>query len=847
MGRDLRYGARILGRNAGFTIAAILTLALGIGVNVAAFTAYKAFFHRGLDARDATQMVNLATVHNSEKVDYLFSYPDYEAYRDHLQSFSGLIAEAPGEVVNLSDGDSDRSGISPPGWLGGLISTGTSNKRKVTASIVSNNYFSVLGIAPLHGRTFGSPSELATSPEVVISENYWRERFGGDLAVLGRTVRLNGADFAIVGIMPHDFAGTGFEVPPIWLPISVEHLVEPNGHWINDREDFRCRLFGRLARGGSMDKAQAEITLLAGQLRALHQAHSDWSKPAAALVWPGSPIPIPLDRLAGSVKYAVLLVMFAVALVLLIACANVASLQLARATSRRSELSMRLSLGASRSRLVSQLLTESALMGLLAGLVGLMFSWILTKELATLAGKMLPETYGALIFHVTPDLGILLYVLAVSLASGILFGLAPALESSQGAISSAIHANAGTSPVRSRRLRDSFIAGQVAVALALLIAASMLIHSSIHALHVDTGYDIKHIVDIELPNTSTYTAGQKAELVRRLGTQLSALPGVVSITHAAPPIYGYRQAALSLNAELPSAKNKSALLHYTYVQANYFDTLGIRLLIGRNFPPQGGQAEPAVILSESAAKQLWPGKNALGRTLRLGTDGLFHHKDEMVPDGPLYQVIGIAGDTRGATFDGSDSRLAYLQLPEDRLQDYSILMRTEADPKQAMPAIFPLISSLDPALQVNASRMADAVRLTPTVFLPSFAAAIASPVGLIALLLAAMGIYGTVSYIVVLRTREVGLRIALGAQKQAILALMLQQAMRPVLGGLIAGICLALGASYLLRGALHGLGLVDSISFFGISALFLGTAVFAAYLPSRRAMSVDPIVALRCE
>jgi hypothetical protein len=364
---------------------------------------------------------------------------------------------------------------------------------------------------------------------------------------------------------------------------------------------------------------------------------------------------------------------------------------------------------------------------------------------------------------------------------------------------------------------------------------------------LDTGYDIKHIIDVELPDTSMFTAEQKAELVRTLRTRLSALPAVVSLTSAAAPVYGYQQAAVSLNADAASAKNKRAVLDYAYVEANYFETLRIPLLSGRDFPPQGAKAEPAVILSESAARELWPGENPVGHTLRLGTDGFFHRKGDIVPDGPLYQVIGIAGDTRGATFDGSDSRLAYLQLPEDRLQDQAILLRTKSDPKQIMPAIFPLISFLDPDLQVNAYTLAEVLRLTPSVFLPSFAAAIASPVGLIGLLLAAMGIYGTVSYIVVLRTREVGVRIALGAQKRDILGLMLQQAMRPVLGGLLVGIGLALGASYLLRGALHGLGSVDSISFAGVSALFLVVALFAAYLPSRRAMSVNPIVALRCE
>jgi predicted permease len=835
----------MLYRNAGFTIAVVLTLALGIGVNVVAFTAYKAFFNRPLDARDPGEMVDLAMIHDSGNGDSLFSYPDYEAYRDGLRSFSGLILEAPSQILNLSDAGSASPGNSSDGSLSGLLPLNNSNKEQVAVSIVSENYFSVLGIAPLRGRTFGAASDLTASPQVLISENYWQKRFLGDPATLGRTIRLNGIGFTIVGITPRDFSGANIDVPNFWMPISLQHLLQPDKHLLNDREDFCCRVFARLAPGVGMDKAQSEMTLLANHLRTLHDPHSDWSKPATALVWPGSPFPLPLDRLSGALRYAVFLIMFAVGMVLLIACANVASLQLARATSRKNELCMRLSLGASRRRLVRQLLTESVLLGLLAGVVALVFSWILTKVLATMAAGIFPSQYGTLIFHVTPDTSVLAYVFAISLLAGILFGLAPALESSRSALFSALKGNMGTSPARSRRLHDAFIGAQVAIALALLIAAGMLIHSSIRALNVDTGYDIKHVIALEVPDDAQRTASRKAALVLELRKRLAALPGVSAITNGRPPVYGYRVAAVSLNGETPTPQKKQALIDYTYAEPNYFQTLGIPLLLGHNFEEQSGHAESSVILSESAARQLWPAENPIGRTLRLAT--LYHRDGELIPDGPLYQVIGVAGDTRGATFDGSDSKLVYLRLPEDRLQGYSILIRTQSDPNQVMPAVFPLVASIDPDLEVNSFTLKEVVRLTPTFFLPSFAASIATPVGLTGLLLAALGIYSTVSYIVVLRTREVGVRMALGAQKRAILGLMLRQCMRPVLAGLLTGMFLAMGASYLLRGALHNVGAVDAISFAGVSLWFLVIALLAAYLPSRRAMGVDPMVALRYE
>jgi len=850
--QDIRYGWRQLRKNPGFTAVAVVTLALGIGVNTAAFTAYRAFFDRPLDARDPGKMVNLALILHSGATDPSFSYPDYEAYRDHLHSFSGLIAESGVEFLPLADaGDSASQRNSADSSLAGelgLLPFSASSKEFAATMIVSENYFSVLGVAPLRGRSFGDVRELAASPAVLISENYWQKRFAGDPALLGKTLRLNGVAFTVVGITPRDFVGTGIDVPGFWLPLSLELLLHPDSHLPRDRENHCYQLHARLAPGVRIDQAQAEMTVLAGQLSTLHDPHSDWGKPATALLWPGSPFPLPFKQLAGGLKYAVLLIMVAVGMVLVIACANVASLQLARAASRQNELCMRLSLGASRLRLIRQLLTESALLGLLAGVVALLFSWTLMKVLATVAAEALPAKYGTLIFHVTPDLGIFAYVFAISLASGILFGLAPALESSRSALSSALKAHAGTPPVRSRRLRDLFIAAQVAVALALMIAGSMLIRSSLHALKVDTGYDTKHVVnlDLQFPEDSKYTADRKGALVRELRTRLAVLPGVAAISNADPP-FGYRRAAVSLNGEIPSAQNTRSVLCYKYVQANYFQTLGIPLLLGRNFQAPAGEPMPSVILSESAAKQLWPGQNPIGRSLHLGTEGQFHNKREVLPDGPAYQVIGVARDTRGATFDDSDSELVYVPLPEDRLQDYSILIRTQSDPKQVMGALRPVISSIDPDLEADAHTLQELLRRTATFFLPSFAAAIATPVGLIGLLLASMGIFGTVSYIVVRRTREVGIRMALGAQKRDILGLMLREIMRPLLFGLLFGMFLAVGASYLLRGALHGLNTVDGISFASVSLLLLAIALFAGYLPARRATKVDPMVALRYE
>jgi hypothetical protein len=345
-----------------------------------------------------------------------------------------------------------------------------------------------------------------------------------------------------------------------------------------------------------------------------------------------------------------------------------------------------------------------------------------------------------------------------------------------------------------------------------------------------------HVVSLELrfPEEQKYSADRQATLVRELRTRLAALPGVAAITSARAPDGGeFRTAAVSLNGERPSPQNARAILYYTYIQPNYFQTPGIPLLFGRGFQTQAGQPENAVILSESAAQLLWPGQNQM--------------KGELLPDGPTYEVIGVARDTRGVMLNGSDSEHIYMPMPEDRLQDYPILIRTREAPAQIMNAIGPMILSIDPNLVAYSFTLEEMLRQTESFLASSISAAIASSIGMLGLLLASMGIYGTVSYIVVLRTREVGIRIALGAKKRDILGLMLRESTRPVLVGLFIGVTLSVGASYLLRGILYGVNIVDGISFVGVSLLFLAIALLAVYLPSRRAMRVDPVVALRYE
>ena len=546
---------------------------------------------------------------------------------------------------------------------------------------------------------------------------------------------------------------------------------------------------------------------------------------------------------------AVLLIMTAGAMVLAVACANVGSLQLARARSRDSELRTRLSLGASRLRLVSQLLTESALLALLAGALALPCTWALLRFSATLAARALPPDIGTPVFDVTPDFPIFIYTLVVSLLTGLLFGVAPALEGSRAALPSA--ARGITSAMRSRRIQDLLVAMQVAFSLVIMIAGGMLIRSSLNSLNMATGYQTKHVIDFVLrfPEAQEYTAERKLALLRDLRVRIASLPGVAGISSSRPPgDSGTLTAAEALDFEKSSARAVPSI-HYAWVDAAYFQTLDIPVDLGRAFR-QSGESQNSIILSESAARQLWPGQNPLGRSVRLGaTDNKFelNRRRELVADGLTYQIVGVVRDIRGFELDGTDSRLLYLPLSDDKLADYPVLVRTQFDTAPAINSVDAVISSVDPQIALVSSTLEEELRQQAPFLISVLAASIASIVGLLGLVLALMGIYGTVSYIVALRTREIGIRMAVGAHRLNIFSLILRESTRPVFAGLFVGVLLAVGISYVLHGMLYGLRIVDAPSFVGVSLLFLAVAMLAAYPPARRATQVDPTVALRYE
>ncbi len=854
--RDLGYGWRTLWRNARFTAVAVFALALGIGINTTIFTAYKGLIKRAVEARDPSSMVSISLVRQSGDRDYQVSYPDYEAFRKQAHTLSAVIAvshmyeqlimsDAGGTLEGrkaVSDSISESWGLLPSSML-------ASKAELASIFMVSENYFQVLGVAPWRGRLFveGDAKQLASAPAVVISENYWQKRFGGDAGIVGKSIRLNGVAVIVMGIAPHDFVGTTIAVPDFWVPISIEPLIHPGDHSLRDADDENCHMYGRLAPGATLAQAKAEMTTLAQRQFDGHKKHEAKDRPREMMLFPGTPYPrdLPHDLL-----YGIFLIMAATAMVLVIACANVATLQLARAASRQNELGVRMSLGASRGRLMRQLLTESALLGMIAGVFALLSSWGMLRILAKLAKDALPTDMGVYIVHVDPDMQTFAYVFAISLVAGVLFGVAPALESTRSVLSNSLKANPMIAPRRGRRLRDWLIGAQVAISFVLLIGGSLMVRSAVRALTLDTDYETTHVVNIDLtyPDNAEYDDGRRAAIFRHITERLAATPGVTAITSGrAPDGGGLRGGQVAIDGHESDPHRSRAFSFYTYVDANYFETLGIPMVYGRTFHAQDGEPEPVAVLSETAARRLWPGQNPIGRTLVIGTDTNYHERNDLLPDGRSYQVVGVAHDVRGVLTDNSDAEEIYLPIPQDRRKGFALLVRASTPAGQLMRTIGPTIAAVDGNVVANAISLEDLLRETPPFMTAALLALIAGTIGLLGLVLSAMGIYGTLSYMVVLRTREVGIRMALGARKGEVLVLMLRQSAMPVLLGLCAGAVVATGDSAILHRVIYGIGKLDWVSFVGVAAGFAVIALVASVIPARRAMAVEPAEALRTE
>jgi len=809
--QDLRFGARMLLKRPGFTLIAVITLALGIGANLTIFSFVDAFFLRPIPAREPDKLINVEGSHHGRPYAY-FAYPAYVHYRDHSKSFEALAAHYSTAPLNVvTEGDS----------------------RVANGAVVSANYFSMLGIQPRLGRFF-LPEEDAVpdrNPVVVISYGMWQSRFGGYPGVLGKELRLNGVACQIIGVAPPDFPGVLAGFPnDFWLPTMMLRLGYRGCDAITDADCAPLSLLGRLAPGRRLTDAQVELNLLARQLAAVTPTEQE------RVISLRSALGVRRDERAGF-SYQMRLLMAVTALLLLVACANIASLLLAHGAARRKEIAVRLCIGAGRWRLTRQFMTESLLLALAGGALGLLLS-LWGKDLLAV---FYTTNYSSLQLHYDLSLSprAISYALALTLFTGLLFGLLPALQATRHDLARALKDESGSQSPRHHRLRSALVIGQVALSFALLVAAGLLVRSE-SRIRQGANFDPQHVVALRLrPALVKYSPEKAQAFTREVVRRLEATPGVQSVTMGS----GSGLAWLStgdVRVRLPEQASQRAedqlRVEYQQVAPRFCETLKIPLLQGREFDERdAGDAPRVAVINETLAHRLWPEGAPLKRTLMLN-------------DQP-YQVVGVSKDAQLRSV--VEGQLPFLYLPYWQSHpkpqiDARLLVRVAGDPQQMLPPLRRAIVAVDSNVPISEDvPLAQQVHAVfRSVLLTS---AVLTWAGALAFFLSMLGLYGVLAFAVGARTREIGIRMALGAERGDVLRLVIAQGLRLALAGVGIGLMAAYAATRLVKSLLYGVSATDPLTFVSIAPLLLGVALLACWIPARRATKVDPMIALRSE
>ncbi|MFL6212373.1 MAG: ABC transporter permease [Blastocatellia bacterium] len=815
--QDLRYGARMLLKKPGFTLIAVLALTLGIGANTAIFSVVDKVLVRPLPVSHPEQLT-LLSMENARGFSTGFAYPIYGEYRDRNDVFSGLLGYSQQALSLNTNGQSER----------------------VDGMVVTGNYFSVLGVDLAIGRAF-SPEEdqtPGTHPVAVISYGCWQRRFGADPKVIGQTISLNGYPFTIIGVTPAEFSGTvrGY-VPELYLPTMMLAQAQPawDKNALTSRGFWWLNVMGRLKPGVSREQAQAAMTALAEQADAgterkgaLAQSH-----------------PVVKDgrqgdtQMLSDLSFPLKLLMGVVGLVLLIACANVANLLLGRAAARQKEIAVRLAVGASRWRLIRQLLTESLLLALAGGASGLMLAlWLIDL----LTAYTPPSDDGNLALDARLDLRVLGFTLLLSLITSLLFGLAPALNASKPDLVSMLKNDAGTDGGGRRRvgLKNILVVAQVALSLIVLISAGLCLKSLRNLNAIDTGFDTTKVfmmsVDLGMGN---YDEARGRAFYSQLTERVATLPAVESLSLASVVPLGRGGMILVLdNLEgYQPEPDERMIIPFNIVGDNYFKTMGVQLVAGRDFGPQDTDAAPRVaIINEAMAQKYWPGSNPLGKHIDLGHSP--RSKEQ-----PM-EIIGIVRNSKYHDVTEVTEPAFYQPLQQSYSPHMTLHVRTAGDASALISMVRNEVQALDANLPVfNVRTLAE--QKSQSLYTARMAATLLTAFGGLALGLAALGIYGVMAYTVTRRTREIGIRMALGARTGNVLSLVLRQGMALVLIGVALGLGGALAATRLLASFLYGVSATDPTTFALIALLLVVVAWLACYIPARRATKVDPMIALR--
>jgi len=816
--KDLRYAIRSLRKRPAFTLVAVLTLALGIGINTTVFSLANSVFLRQLPVRDPHNLVWVFS--NNEAPN---SYPDYVEYRNETQIFDGLLAY---DWVPLNLGANGQA-------------------ERVQGALVSGNYFDVLGIQPQMGRTIspGDDQMQAEAPVAVISDVLWQRQFNKDSNVVGKSLVLNGHTFTVIGVAPNGFVGTEEAFPrEIWIPLSMQSVVRPaansrnNATVLSNRSARTLTVMGRLKSGVSAREAQARMNVVAARLAQNYPDSNQNFQLSVYTAGNGRP------AFRTMLKPVTGILLGVVGLVLLIACANVANLLLARAAKRRKEVAIRLTLGATRPRLIRQLLTESVLLSCLGGFAGLLLSIWLTSFLTAIKPKVpLPLNVE---FHT--DWRVLTFTLLLSILVGIVFGLVPALQASKHELVPALKDqidNSG-SPRRVWSLRNALVIGQVAISIVVLIAAGLFLRSLGHARTINPGFDADQILTLSFNTTAQgYDATKANQFYQQLISRVQTLPGVerVSVAQYAPLSYFYSPALsvpVTVEGHEPAPGENPPLVGSNTISPNFFETLGVSLLNGRDFTDQDTNSSPrVVIVNETLARTFFSDQNPVGRKLRVMRRG-----------GPpaSCEIVGVVRDSKYLSL-GEDSR-PYLFQPfsQNPQPAMSLHVRSVGNPKNMAATIRREAQSIDPNLPAfNVMSLADNIDIS--LFPARFGAFLLGVFGFLALLIASIGIYGVMSYGVSERTHEMGIRMALGAGANDVLRLVILRGMFLALIGVVIGAGLALASTRVVKSYLYDVSATDPLTFVGIALLLIGVAFLACYIPARKATKVDPLVALRYE
>ena len=798
--QDIRYGVRVLLRRPGFTVVAVIALALGIGANTAIFSVLNAVLLKPLPFAQPERLVYAEgmSLQSGEKGGSI-SPPDFRDIRAQNRSFTQFAAMQSASYAITGEGEPERA-------------TGV----RVTA-----NFFDTLGVAPMLGRAFLPEEEQQGRNSVaVLSYGLWQRRFGGDASVVGKTITLSGQPFTVVGVAPQSFQYP--RTAQLWTALALES------------KDMSVRRFhflsgiGRLKDGVTIQQAQDEITNITRQLeRQYPDSNADY----------GMGLTLLPERTVGEMRSSLLMLSVAVGLVLLVACANVANLSLARGATRAKEIAVRAALGAGRWRIVRQLLTESVLLALVGGALGLLIAVWGVDVLVSLSPDTLPRLKDSAV-----DLRALGFTLAVSLVTGVLFGLAPALTVSRADLQEALkEGGRGAGEGGGRRLRGALVVAEVALALVLSVGAGLLVKSFVRLTHVETGFNPTHVLTMQLSLTRAKypQPEQRAEFFRQLFERIQALPGVESVgTVSELPLSGQENDTnFTVEGKTPAAAGSGENnANSRTVSADYFRALGIPLLKGRYFNAQDQKGAPnAVIISDSFARRVFGSEDPIGKRITIDFG-----------DPWPGEIVGVVGSIRHSGLADQPYREMYVPMTQAPPLGVNLVVRAAGDPVQLTAAIKQQVQTLDRDLPLyNVKSMAQ--RVTEAAAQPRFRTLLLGLFAALAVILAAVGIYGVMAYSVTQRTHEIGVRMALGAQTRDIVRLIVRQGMVLGLAGLVIGLVAAFALTRLLDKLLYGVTTHDLAVFVGTPLVLALVALLACYIPARRATKVDPMIALRYE